>query len=524
MIIKKLKNILNKTEKYSAYIICGLMLIIMSFCFIESFMHTMELRSSEEAFEGIIYHNDNFLINALILISLLLCISFLIKYLEKIPLWIQIIFMTAVVITAGTVWIFSAQLAPAEDSYTVTHAALMASEGDYSFVGENYFNNCTYQLGYVFFCEILIKLFGRGQQNLLYMGIINVIFLAAAYIGLVVIMGKVFKSKRIQTLTVFTLLFSLQPVIYSSFLYGVIPGISMVIFSLLFEIMYFQSDNKTKYLWAALSAFCIAVSVMLKLNNNIALVAIILLAVVKTFKKFRLSHLGYIALVLVLSLSVHPLINKMYENKSGIKLRSSIPMISYISMGMHYPENVAGCTAAGWYNPYYTSVLFEQNEWDTDKTSEISKQQIKDRIKFFSEHHREANDFFYEKNMSQWNEPTYSCIWLNAVRGRYNNPGKIAEYVCGDGAENVTEYMNIYQMLVFLSCLAGIFISLKKAKDMDIFSCSLPLIVLGGFLFHMFSEGKSQYILPYFILLCGFSAYGLDFLCTRVSMIIKLKK
>lgn len=522
--MKKLKDILNNAEKYSVYIICGFMLVIMSFCFIESFMHTMELRNSEEAFEGIVYHNDNFIFNALIIISLLICISFLIKYLEKIPLWIQILFMTAVVITAGTVWAFSVQLAPAEDSYMVTHAATMASEGDYSFISDNYFNTYSFQLGFVFFCQILIKIFGHGQDNLLYMEIINVVFLAASYIGLVCIMGKIFKNKRIQTLTVLTLIFCIQPVLYSSFIYGVIPGITMAIYALLFEIMYFQSEKKTKYIWGVLSAVCIALSVMIKLNNNIALIAILLLAAVKTIQKFRAPHLAYISIVLILSLSINPAVKKMYENKSGVTLKSSVPIISYISMGIHYPENVAGCTAAGWYNGLYTCALLEQNEWDADKTADISRQQIKEQIEYFSKHHREANDFFYEKNMSQWNEPTYSCIWLNAVRGKYKDPGKIAKYVCEDGADNVTEYMNIFQMFVFLCSLTGIYICIKNKKEFDIFTCSLPLIILGAFLYHMFAEGKSQYILPYFLLLCGYSSYGLNYLCTKVSTIIKRKK
>ncbi len=522
--MKKIKEILNNAEKYSVYVICGLMLVIMSFCFIESFMHTMELRSSEEAFEGIVYHNDNFIFNALIIISLLICISFLIKYLEKIPLWIQILFMTAIVITAGTVWVCSVQLFPSEDSYMVTHAAAMAADGDYSFVGDNYFNTYSFQLGFVFFCQILIKLFGHGQNNLVYMEIINVVFLAASYVGLVFIMGKVFKSKRIQTLTVLTLIFCIQPVMFSTFIYGIIPGISMAVFALLFEIMYFQSDKKIKYLWGVLSAVCIALSVMIKLNNNIALIAILLLAAVKTIKKFRLTHVGYISLVLILSLSVNPAVRKMYENKSGITLKSSVPIISYISMGIHYPENVAGCTAAGWYNGYYTCVLLEQNEWNADKTADISKQQIKDQLKYFWHHPREANDFFYEKNMSQWNEPTYSSIWLNSVRGKYREPGKITKFFYEDGANKVTAYMNLFQMFVFLSSLTGIYICIKNKKEIDIFTCSLPLIVLGAFLYHMFAEGKSQYILPYFILLCGYSSYGLDYLCTRVSNIIKPKK
>lgn len=37
----------------------------------------------------------------------------------------------------------------------------------------------------------------------------------------------------------------------------------------------------------------------------------------------------------------------------------------------------------------------------------------------------------------------------------------------------------------------------------------LPLIVLGGFLYHLLFEAKSLYILPYFVMLVPYAAYGL---------------
>ena len=35
------------------------------------------------------------------------------------------------------------------------------------------------------------------------------------------------------------------------------------------------------------------------------------------------------------------------------------------------------------------------------------------------------------------------------------------------------------------------------------------MIFVGGFLFLLLSEGKSQYVMPYFILMTGFSAFGI---------------
>jgi hypothetical protein len=36
----------------------------------------------------------------------------------------------------------------------------------------------------------------------------------------------------------------------------------------------------------------------------------------------------------------------------------------------------------------------------------------------------------------------------------------------------------------------------------------LALIILGGFVYHLIFEAKSQYVLPYFIMMVPFAAYG----------------
>jgi len=517
--LKFLKKILDNPEHAARNIIFSLMLVISAFCFTESFMHTMELKQTEEAFEKIIYHSDNFILNGIVLISVLVILSILIKKIEKIPLKIMTVIMSAIVIISGILWVYSSRLHPVEDSFMVTDAAKRAAVNDYGFVKENYYNTYPFQLGYVFFCEILIRIFGTDRPDLLYMQVLNVLMLAASYCALVFIIRKVTGSKKSAVLAVLAFTLCPAPVIYTSFLYGVIPGFTFSVYALLFEILFFKTEKKIRFLYLALSAVCIGTAVMIKMNNYIFLVAIIITAAVLTVKKFRISSLLFIAAVFAVSMTINPLVKSRYEKLADTRLDPGIPIISYISMGLHYPENVAGCTAAGWYNGYYTVVVYDQYEHDLEKVKKESLSQVKERLGFFINNFTECDDFFYEKNMSQWNEPTYSCIWLNQNRPRYDGKcGKIAEYICGDGTANVSSIMNLLQMFTYLGVLAGIYYGLKYKKD--IFYCTIPLIVLGGFMYHMFAEGKSQYILPYYILLCGFSACGTEILCEKTSVLL----
>lgn len=510
-------------ESLAGKIICGIMTVIMGFLFIESFMHTMEIVHTEEYFEGILYHNDNFIMNAIYIAAIVLMLIIIIPYLEKIPSSIQMGTLAAITIILGIVWIMSAQRRPSEDSKLLTDAAMAASKNDFSFMSERYFNNFHYQFGFIFFCEILIRLIGRHFETFLYLEIINVILLAASYMGILLILKSVFKSKRIQTIATVMLLFCLQPILYCVFTYGVIPGLVFSIYAVLFEIYYFQSEKKTRYIWALCSVFCIGIAVMIKPNNYIFLVAMMIIAVIKFIRRFskkNLTDIVYIVAAVLLSCTISNAVCKMYEVRSDIELVDAVPMISFMVMGLNDPENAVGCNAAGWYNGAHTILNHEGHDCDAKKSAAASMEQIKERISFFRENPQEANDFFYEKNMSQWNEPTYASIWINIVRGTYKDEGKIAAYVCGDGSNKVAQYMNVYQMFIFLGAFIGVLICFRKK---DIFCSAIILIALGAFLYHMLFEAKSQYILPYFILLCGFSAVGIDYLCSRVENFIKTK-
>ena len=74
--------------------------------------------------------------------------------------------------------------------------------------------------------------------------------------------------------------------------------------------------------------------------------------------------------------------------------------------------------------------------------------------------------------------------------------------------------MNQVQQLVFLGALLGM-PGLWRRKRIS--QCLLPVIVLGGLLYHLLFEAKSQYALPYFALLVPLAAWGLSRLFSRIE-------
>ena len=74
--------------------------------------------------------------------------------------------------------------------------------------------------------------------------------------------------------------------------------------------------------------------------------------------------------------------------------------------------------------------------------------------------------------------------------------------------------MNQFQQLVFFGMLLSLF-ELWRHRDMR--NCLLPLIVLGGLLYHLLFEAKSLYAQPYFMLMIPMAAFGFGWFFYRIE-------
>ena len=92
--------------------------------------------------------------------------------------------------------------------------------------------------------------------------------------------------------------------------------------------------------------------------------------------------------------------------------------------------------------------------------------------------------------------------------------GMLYVILCGVGAKWTLDVMNVYQQFVFFCLLLGL---IRLTKKKDLLRCLLPLILLGGLLYHLLFEAKSQYALPYFVMILPIAAYGLFTLYRKVE-------
>lgn len=81
--------------------------------------------------------------------------------------------------------------------------------------------------------------------------------------------------------------------------------------------------------------------------------------------------------------------------------------------------------------------------------------------------------------------------------------------------------MNLFQSLVYAAVLFALW---RLRKDAAMEQLFLPLVILGGFLFHTLWEAKSQYIFPYFVCLLPWAAAGLSQAAELAGGIIGIRK
>ncbi|MCM1133012.1 MAG: hypothetical protein NC340_06035 [Ruminococcus flavefaciens] len=514
----KLKKLLThfgfRTERLGVWVVGILSVMFSLFVCLTSLLHTTTVENIEsgqgrdscvyrirEDIESVIYYNDNLFVNLIILaVTLVLCFV-IAKKCSGIRLRYILSMLFIWTATLGTVWVISSQSAPTYDSQYVSDAAIQFAEGNYTMLTDwRYFKDYSFQLGYVMFNELIVRIVSIFKpETPIYFEVANAFFLAVINIFIVMINHALFNDRRITNLTAFILALSVSPILSCSFIYGIFPGMMFAVIAVYFEIKYLQTN---KIYSAVISGISIALAVFIKSNYLIWLIAMMCIAGIKLFRRRHyIKDIIYIIATVAVSMNIQSVAISVYEHRADCDLGDSVPYVSWIAMGIN-----ESMSAPGWFNYVHTTANLENSNYDAEVAGEKSKENIKERIKYFIENPQYANDFFYLKAVSQWNDTSYESIWNNTVRGQYAPKNAFAEWVCYDGSAKVKKYMDFFSQLVFFGFLAGCVYTLKNKKFTSLF---FPIIFIGGFMYHLMSEGKSQYIIPYFILMSGFSAYGI---------------
>lgn len=439
----------------------------------------------------------------------------------------------------GTLIVFS-RTVPAADALSVYSIAEALARGDTSVIHptQSYLSYYPQQIGLTAFFEILIRFW-----KLLPWDVPAWHFIKCLYTALLCVIicfqertvHLLWKNEKADCIYLILAGSNLPFLMYSSFVYGEIPSFAAASAGLYYLLKLLASyrvppypaenipggiDSLEKCLkrkrvsWAVLAVMGLALSVMLRKNNLILMIAALIVLFLEWFRGRHHALLAVGLACLCCCLGILPLIQKVYELRAGSELNSGVTAMSYLAMGMQESSR-----ADGWYNGFNINT-YQEAGMDSGLANEISRQAISERMRVFRENPGYAAGFYLHKHLSQWSDGTYASRQATlATYGGRN--GFFTSLYEGSLSRRFIGYCNVYQNILYLSVLTCFLTMLKKpgGGDLPVLGLYLCFIaVMGGFLFHILWEANARYIFLYSLLLLPYAARGILTLLERKSV------
>lgn len=407
---------------------------------------------------------------------------------------------------AALCFVLAVGLLPRADSALVIEAAKRFAAGDFSPLEGEYFSRVSYQLGICLPLEGLARLLPGLDLNLL-MQALNCVISAALMALLCGLAGGLSGDARTSGAAALLYMAFVPMLLFNMFVYGVLP---MLLLCVLAMRCFARCARTGERRFGVLYALLIGAAAALKPNAMIVMLALLICAAVHALQRKDGFLLLCAALSVVLCFALPAGVIRLYELRAGVTLAPDTGMLLRLAMGMQ-----DSMIAAGWYN----GVIEEY--WPLSVTPEMEKaaalEMLAARLRVFAADPAGAWAFFKEKCLTQWAEPSYDILWYGAVCGKSGRFNGLAHAIFRDGSPVralLAGYMNIFQQAAYVLALIGT-CGMIKEKRIEAVQLMLPVTVLGGFLYHMLFEAKSQYIYPYMLLLLPLAAAGMDLLAGR---------
>lgn len=422
-------------------------------------------------------------------------------------------------LAVGGVLILFGRTVPAADAMSVYQAAETLADGNNAVISptDSYLSYYPQQVGLMAFFELLIRLlrlFPINVQAFHFFKCLYVIMACAIILLQKSIVKMLWKDQTAECIYLLLAGANLPFLMYTSFVYGEIPSFTAVSagFYFLFKLLCGENTERRRDILNGLAALLfLALSVMLRKNNLILIIAVLIAVFLQWLHQRKNLLLAFTLLCMLCCFSVLPLVQKYYELRAGNTLNSGVPAITYLAMGMQ--ESPRG---NGWYNGFNFNTYLETG-MDTVKSSEISRQAISGRLTYFREHPGYAADFYLHKHLSQWADGTYASRQATLATFGGRSEFFISVYE-GSLSSLFIGYCNIFQNVLYLGVLIFCITACRRSQEGPSIREWLMMIgVVGGFLFHIMWEANSRYIFLYSLLLMPYCSRGISLLYKTVS-------
>lgn len=510
------------------YIVLGLFLVINIWLFLLSIFSTSKMTT--DASEYTYYTGDHVWIHLIVFACIAVITYFLVKknifttfnrYLTDNDKAFKKINNICLIIIGimGAAWVILTQSHAGADQYYVLKAAAGLREHDYSmFMYDGYIAKYTNQIG-LLFIEYLVG-FIVGDYNYIFWQLLNVVMVVFTYKMLSDIFA-IWKLPRLASVLLLVLGILFFPwTLYSVFIYGNVAGLFFAVMAFKYTMLFVdtcESDSNMHISYIAAAGLAMMMSVMVKSNYLIFMIALILYTIAEMLRHKNIQII-LVTCAVIAGFAVQAVFPKLVIEKiSGYSLNNGASAWTWVDMGLH--ATTGDVYADGWYNSRIAS-LYERNDYDSKKEAQAAKIDVKGYISRYMRDHEAFTSFLSKKIASQWNNPGFQCFWITNVRSSsIEQSDLITDILSLKGGTPFMNYLNILQSIILLG---SVFYAINALFDRALAGATvLPLTFIGGFIFHIFWEGKCQYTLPYFVLLLPLCIAGFYYMAKHITDLSK---
>lgn len=440
-------------------------------------------------------------------VFLLAALYLFVRFGKEIPTgWLFAAF-AGVYLIVGIALIFSVSNVIRADAAIIHSTAIKMLARWYSeFAEGGYLYRYPHQLGMVLYEALLGKI--TVNPRLLFMA--NLVLVIATNGLLTRAAMRLWPEESLVTRLTVVLSFAfLAPLFFILFAYGLIPGCAAMCGGLYLLLCFVQEER-----WYTLvgGAFLLALASFLKKNFAIGIVAALICLVLWLLQKPSARRVLACLFVAAVCLLFRPAANMVFMTATGVAVSEGMPSVLWVAMGTD-PDNEV--LAPGWYNSYVVDVYWE-NDGDLEASAAAGREKLRDNLTRYAEEPMLAIRFFGKKLISIWGEPTFQSIWSGPLAWcdqTANTRVTQSIYDMGTGYWILYHGMKAVLLLVLLGALAGLLLERRRPERW-----LLPgMYLMGGVLFHLIWEGKSQYVYPYILLLIPLSASGVARLAEKMK-------
>lgn len=163
------------------------------------------------------------------------------------------------------------------------------------------------------------------------------------------------------------------------------------------------------------------------------------------------------------------------------------------------------CRGPGWFNEYNYSI-YEESGRDSAKASALATEKIIENVKSTLKAPKRAILFYGKKILSMWCEPMFQSVWSGpGIDGGALVTKRALKSLYAGGT--VEKLCNLLTKCLLVATYTSALCFLVRQKDGK--TQLLYLYFIGGFIFHLFWEAKSQYVYTYVFMLLPICAYEL---------------